>query len=91
MKNLIFIPFLIVATSCYAQDYLLQNYIKGGTDEVYAQRNMCIGKNGNIYAVGMYNGTFGMQNDTITGGGIYLAKLTSDLTLIWLKKSSKRS
>ncbi|HRO77071.1 MAG TPA: hypothetical protein PLP27_13095, partial [Crocinitomicaceae bacterium] len=86
MKNLILSVFLTVSISCLAQDYLSQNYIKGGTDEVYAQRNMCIGKNGNIYAVGMYNGTFGIQGDTITGGGIYLVKLTSDLTLVWLKK-----
>lgn len=89
MKN--FIIFLITCstTLVFGQDYLLQDYISGGNDAIYGKRNMAADNNGNIYATGVYNDSFNIQNSVVTDDGIYLAKFTNDLSLIWLKKVAK--
>ncbi len=86
MKKLIILMLLVCSHFAFGQDYLLQEYITGGSDAIYGKRNMAVDNNGNIYATGLYNGTFKIQDSVVTGGGIYLAKFTNDLTLIWLKK-----
>src|SRR5690554_2422993 len=89
MKN--FIIFLITCstTLVFGQDYLLQDYISGGNDAIYGKRNMAADNNGNIYATGVYNDSFNIQNSVVTDDGIYLAKFTNDLSLISLKKVAK--
>lgn len=86
MKILINIIILFTGSFCFGQDYLLQDYISGGSDAIYGKRNMVADNNGNIYATGVYNGSFNIQDSVVTGGGIYLAKFTNDLSLIWIKK-----
>lgn len=86
MKNLIVLLIIFTCSFCFGQDYLLQEFTSGGSDAIYGKRNMVADNNGNIYATGVYNGSFKIQDSIVTGGGIYLAKFTNDLSLIWLKK-----
>lgn len=84
-QHLYYIVFLI-GNFCFGQDYLLHEYTTGGSDAIYGKRNMVADNNGNIYAAGLYNNTFEIQDSIVTGGGIYLAKFDNDLSLIWIKK-----
>jgi hypothetical protein len=86
MKKIIILLVLLSGHFAFGQDYLIQEYTTGGSDAIYGKRNMAVANNGNIYATGLYNGTFKIQDSVVTGGGIYLAKFTNDLSLIWLKK-----
>lgn len=86
MKKLLLILIVFSKSVCFGQDYLLQKYTTGGNDEIYAQRNMVVDNNGNIYAAGTYRGNFEIQDSVLTNAGIYLAKFDNDLTLLWLKR-----
>lgn len=89
MRKLIILMFLVCSHLAFGQDYLLQEYTTGGSDAIYGKRNMAVDNNGNIYATGLYNDTFKIQDSLVIGGGIYLAKFTNDLSLIWIKKVAK--
>lgn len=86
MKQYIVILLFLIGNFCFGQDYLLQNFTTGGSDQIYGKRKLVADNNGNIYAVGLYQNSFEIQNSVITGSGIYLAKFDNDLSLIWLKK-----
>ncbi len=86
MKQHVIILLSLIGSFCFGQDYLLHEYTTGGSDAIYGKRNVVVDNNGNIYATGLYNNTFEIQDSVVTGGGIYLAKFDNDLSLIWLKK-----
>lgn len=86
MKQHLIILFTLIGNLCFGQDYLLHEYTTGGSDAIYGKRNMVADNNGNIYAAGLYNNTFEIQDSVVTEGGIYLAKFDNELSLIWLKK-----
>lgn len=85
MKQQIIILFILIGNFCFGQDYLLHEYTAGGSDAIYGKRSMVADNNGNVYAAGLYNNSFEIQDSVVTGDGIYLAKFNNDLSLIWLK------
>lgn len=86
MKQYTVILLILIGNFCIGQDYILQNFTTGGSDQIYGKRNMVADNNGNIYAVGLFQSSFEIQDSVITGNGIYLAKFDNDLSLIWLKR-----
>ncbi|MEN9394594.1 MAG: hypothetical protein RL362_815 [Bacteroidota bacterium] len=70
---------------CSGQQYSLSAFAVGVNDDFYGKRSMAIDSDGHVYAAGVHKTAFGIQDSSLQGMGIYLAKFDSSLTLIWIK------
>jgi hypothetical protein len=92
MKGLIVFSFFLClfAHNSNGQEYTILEHTTGGEGKVNVARKMVIGKDGHVYTAGIMKDSFTVNGNTVNAlpahDGIYLAKFTNDLSLIWLKK-----